>query len=120
HRALPPGQHRRGYETGRVGPVLEEEPAPIDQAVEPWPVVGAEAAPDREVVGAVEDVDRIHLDPTHVFDEARQARGTQAVGPRPGQVLALEEQGGDRADWEDGVRHGPGGYQPGVAAQGVR
>ena len=120
HRALPPGQHRGGHETGRVGPVLEEEPAAVDQPVEPGPVVGAEAAPDREVVGPVEHVDRIHLQPAHVLDEARQARGGEPVGARPGQVLPLQEQGGDRAEREDGVRHRPGGYQPGAAAQGVR
>jgi hypothetical protein len=58
-------------------------------------------------VGAVEHVDRIHLQPAHVLDEAGQARGGERAGARPDQVLPLQEQGGDRSEREDGVRHGP-------------
>ena len=80
-----------------MGPVLEEEPPVVDEPVEPRAIVGAEATPHREIVGAVQDIDGIHLDAAHVLDEAAEAGRGQPGRARSGQVLALEEQRADRA-----------------------
>ena len=84
-------------------PVLEEQPPAIDQPIEALAVVGAEPAPDGQVVGAIEDVDRVHLQAPDVFDEATQAPRRQPGRARPREVLALEEEGRDRAGREDGT-----------------
>ena len=68
-------------------PVLEEEPAAVDEAIEARPLVGAEAAPHREIVRALHHVDRVHLETAHVLDEPGQAVGREAVGARTTQML---------------------------------
>src|SRR5205823_4499843 len=75
HGAPPPRQHRGRHEARGVRPVLEQEPAAVDEPVEPRAVVGAEAAPHRHVMGAGEDVDGVELEPAHVLDEAAEAPG---------------------------------------------
>src|SRR5437667_118945 len=60
-------------------------------------VVRAEAAPHREVVGAIEDVDGIQLEPADVFDEATEAPGGQRGRAGAAEVLPLEEERGDGA-----------------------
>jgi len=97
HRAPPPRKIRRRHEAGRVRPVLEQPPALIDLAIEPRPVVRPESAPDRQVVRALQDVDRVELNPADVLDEAAQARRRQRGRARPGEMLALQEERGDGA-----------------------
>ena len=86
-------------------PVLEEEAAPVDEPVEPRALVGAEAAPEREVVRAVEDVDRVELEAARVLDELDEPPGGQPAGARARQMLPLEEERGDRAEGERRDRH---------------
>src|SRR5213595_2817337 len=72
HGAPPPRQRGGRHEAGGVRPVLEEQPASVDEPVEPRALVRAEAAPYRQIVGALEHVDRVQLEPTHVLDEAAE------------------------------------------------
>jgi len=37
-------------------------------------------------------VDRVHLDAAHVFDEARQSVGSQAMGARATEMLPVQEE----------------------------
>ena len=97
HGASPPGQHGGRDEAGGVGPVLEEEAAPIDDPVEPRAIVGAEAAPHGEVVGALEHVDRVELETAHVLDEAGEPVCGEGQRARPREVLTLEKERGHRA-----------------------
>ena len=92
HRALPPRQHRGGHEAGGVRPVFQEEAAVVDEPVEPPSLIRPEAAPHREVVGALHHVDRVHLDAAHVLDEARQTVRSQAMGARATEVLPVQEE----------------------------
>src|SRR5262249_31057497 len=85
----------------------EEQPAAVDEPVEPRTVVRAEAAPHRQVVRAVDNVDRVELDSADVLDEAREARRRECGGLRPRQVLALEEERGDSAETNAAARHAP-------------
>src|SRR2546425_8852670 len=78
-------------------PVLEEEPATIDQPVEPRAVVRAEAGPHGQIVRAVEDVDGIELEPTHVLDKATETLGGQRGRLRAGEMLPLQEERGHGA-----------------------
>src|SRR4026208_1714520 len=105
HRPLPPRQHRDRHEARGVSPVLEQETAAIHQAVEPRPVVRAEAAPYREGVGAREHADRRHLDTAHVLGEAGEPRRGEPVRARAGQMLAVEEERGHRAPGNNPLRH---------------
>jgi len=52
----------------------------------------------REVVGAIEHVDGVELEPAHVFHEAAEPSGGEAGRSRPVEVLALEEKRGDGAE----------------------
>ncbi len=72
--------------------MLEEEPAAVDEAIEARPLVGAEAAPHREIVRALHHVDRVHLETAHVLDEARQSVGRQAMGARATEMLPVQEE----------------------------
>jgi hypothetical protein len=47
-------------------------------------------------VGAIEDVDGVHLEPAHVLDEAAESPGGQRGRARTGEVLPLEKERGDR------------------------
>jgi hypothetical protein len=95
HGAAPPRQHRGRDETRGVRPVLEEQATAIDQAVERGPVVGAEAAPHREVVRTVQDVDRVELDAADVLREPDQASRRERRRARSQQMLPLEKEPGD-------------------------
>ncbi len=86
-------------------PVLEEEPPTVDEPIQPRSFVRAEAAPRREIVCPVEDVDRIELEPTHVFDETRQSARSERARPRSRQMLSLEEERRNGAQREDGPHH---------------
>ena len=55
-------------------PVLEQHAPAVDQPVEGGAIVGAEPAPERQMVGALDDVDRVELDAAVVLGEAREAR----------------------------------------------
>ncbi len=96
HRAPPPRQHRDRHEARGVGPVLHEEPAAIDETVEARAIERPEAAPDREVVRAVDHVDGVHLDAARVLREAEEAAGRERVAAGPPEVLPVEEEGADR------------------------
>ena len=76
-------------------PVLEELPAPVEPAVEARPVVGPEATPHGEVVGAIQHVDRVHLDAADVLREADDPGCGQRAAPRTREMLARQEQRGD-------------------------
>ena len=78
-------------------PVLEEEPAAVDEPVELRAVVRAEAAPHGQVVRAVEDVDGIELEPAHVLDEATQAPRRQRGRAGAAEMLSLQEERGGGA-----------------------
>jgi hypothetical protein len=80
-----------------VRPVLEQQALVVDEPVEVPAVVRAEAAPQGEVVGAVEDVDGVELEPADVLDEAGQAPGRERRPPRLPEMLAFEEERGDRS-----------------------
>src|SRR5437867_10105413 len=86
-------------------PVLEQEPAPVGESVEPRAVVRAEAAPHREVVRSLEDVDGVQLKPAHVFDEAAEAPGGERGRAGAGEVLPLEEERGDGAQRDGATWH---------------
>src|SRR5204862_6307730 len=88
----------------RGGPGREGEAAPVDGPVEPLLVRGAEAAPEGQVVGPVQDVDRIELEPTRVVDEPDKPSRRQPAGPWPPEVLALEEERRDGPERDDGSR----------------
>ena len=92
HGAPPPRQRRRRHEAGRVRPVLEQQPALVDEPIEPRAIVRAEAAPHGQVVRALQHVDGVHLDPAHVLDEAREPSLGQPRRARPRQVLSLEKE----------------------------
>src|SRR5205814_2847979 len=79
----------------RVGPVFKEQAATIHEPVEPRAVVGSEAAPQRQIVRAIEHVDRVELHAAHVLDESAKPRRGEWACPRPRQVLPLEEERGD-------------------------
>src|SRR4030095_13432934 len=78
---------------------LYEKRAPVatPPRFEPRPVVRAEPAPHRQIVGAVEHIDGVELDPADVLHEPPQARRGEGGRVRPGEVLALEEERGDGA-----------------------
>src|SRR5262245_41823939 len=105
HSAPPPRQRGGRHEAGGVRPVLEEQPAPVHEPVEARTVVGAEAAPHRQVVRALEHVDRVELKSADVLDEAREARRRERGGVGSRQVLALEEERGDGAETDPARRH---------------
>ena len=105
-----------------MGPVLEENPAPVDHPVERRAVVGPEPAPDRQVVGPLEDVDRVELDSTDVFGKAREPARRERRRARPRQMLALEKERRDSAQRKGGASHRrmlPRGVGP-VNAPGFR
>src|SRR6185295_2137044 len=79
----------------------------VDEPVEPRAVIRAEAAPHRQVVRALEHVDRVELNSADVLDEAREARRCERGGVGPRQVLALEEERGDGAETDAARRHAP-------------
>src|SRR5206468_3273299 len=114
HRAPPPWQRRRGHETRGVRPVLEEQPTIIDESIQPRAIVGAEPAPQREVVRALEDVDRIHRDAADVLREATETPGRQRGGARARQLMPLDEQRADGAQRKQGAWHLGGDYHCGA------
>jgi len=54
---------------------------------------------------ALEDVDRVHLQPADVLHEADEARGGERAAAWPGEVLALEEERRDCAERQSGATH---------------
>ena len=95
HGPAPPRQHRGRHQARRVRPVLEQQPPLVDQPVQTRAVVRPEAAPQGQVVRALEDVDGVELQTAHVLDEADEPGGRERRHPRAGQVLPLEEERGD-------------------------
>src|SRR2546425_13224104 len=91
-------------------PVLEEEPAAVDEPIEPRAVVRAEAAPHRQVVRAVEDIDGIELEPAHVLDETAEALGRQRGRLWAGEMLPLQEERGDGAQGNAAAWHAAQGF----------
>jgi len=61
-----------------VRPVLEEQTLAVDEAVEIRALVRPEAAPHGEVMGALEHVDRVDLQPAYVLGEAQRRRAVSA------------------------------------------
>ena len=96
HGAPPRGEMLDGHEAGGVRPVLEERAPAVGQFVEGGPVVGAEPAPHGQVVGAIDDVDGIELQAPRIRQQCPDARGGEGAAARAAQVLALEEEGGNR------------------------
>ena len=70
-----------------MGPVFKEQAATIHEPVEPRAVVGSEAAPHRQIVRAIEHIDRVELHAAHVLDESAKARRREWACPGPRQVL---------------------------------
>ena len=96
--ATPAPGRRRGPST-RTG-------AGVGRRAGPRPaVVGPEAAPQREVVGALDHVDGIDLESPDVLHEGEQGGGGEPPGPRPREVLAGQEEGGHGAAADDGSGH---------------
>src|SRR5207247_5487589 len=110
HRAPPPRQRRRGHETRGVRPVLEEQPPTVDHAIQPCAIVGAEPAPQREIVRALQHVDRIHLDAADVLREATETLRRQRGRARAREVLALQEERANRARRDRRAWHPAGDY----------
>jgi hypothetical protein len=54
---------------------------------------------------ALEHVDRVHLEAADVLDEPYEAGGRERAASRPGQMLSLEEERGDRAQRQRGSGH---------------
>ena len=90
-----------------MSPVLEEQAATVSDAVERGAVVRPEATPDRQVVSALEHVDRVHLQPANVFHEAAETPGAERRDTRASEMLALEEERGDPGPRDDDGRHAP-------------
>ncbi len=88
------------------GPV----PAFVDEFVEPRAVVRPESGPDREVVSALQDVDRVDLDPAHVLGEPDEALHRQLLRARPGEMLAFEEERFDRVQRKGAGQHSARDY----------
>ena len=86
-------------------PVLEEHAPAVDQPIQCGTVVRAEAAPQRQVVRAVDDVDRVELNAADGLGETGEARGGQPPRPRSIELLAFEEQRRGGAHGEDGPTH---------------
>ena len=84
-------------------PVLEQQPTLIYEAIEARAIVAPEATPYRQVMGAIEHVDRVELHAADVFDEANQTAGAERVTARPRQMLALEEERPDSVQ-RDGLQ----------------
>ena len=105
HRPAPGREVRRRHQAGGVGPVLEQEPPAVDEPLHGRAVVGSEAAPQREVVGALDHVDGVDLEPPDVLHEGQQGGGGEPAGPRPREVLAGQEEGGHGAAAEGGSGH---------------
>jgi hypothetical protein len=89
-----------------MSPVLEEQPAAIGEALEGLPVVGPEAAPQRQVMGSLHHVDRVELEPAHVLDEGDQGARGQPARPRAREVLSGQEERGGGAAADPGRGHG--------------
>jgi hypothetical protein len=79
-------------QAGGVRPVLEEDATPVDEPLERAAVVDAEAAPQGEMVRALDDVDRVELDPAGRRREAFQARRGETAGARAIEQLARQEE----------------------------
>ena len=105
HGSPPPGQQGHRHQAGRMRPVLEEQTAPMDEPVQAHAVVGSEAAPQREVVGPLDDIDGVDLKPARVFHEAAQPVGSERQRARAREVLSLEKEAAHRAQGEDGASH---------------
>src|SRR5262245_41519386 len=84
-------------------PVLEQHATPIDEAIERAAIVDAEPAPRREVVRAIEHVDRIHRYAARVARERDERTTGQPAAARTVEMLAGEEQRGDGAERKDGL-----------------
>src|SRR5262249_10686599 len=78
----------------------EQRATLVDEAIEGALVVGPEPAPQREVVGAIDDVDRVELQSPGVSDELLNAGRGERMPPGAAKVLALEEERGDGAQRE--------------------
>ena len=61
-------------------PVFEQHAPAIDEPIEGRAVVGAEAAPRGQVVRALDDVDRVDLEPAGVGDERFEVLSRRAAG----------------------------------------
>jgi len=105
HGAPPQREFRGRNQARRVRPVLEQDAFPVEQPVERRAVVDAEPVPQRQVVRALEHVDRVELDAAGVRREALEAPGGQAPAARAIEVLALDEERGDGAWGDDRRRH---------------
>src|SRR6185295_17126238 len=119
HRAPPVGEVRRRNEAGGVGPVLEEEAPLVDGPGEGAPVVGAEAAPDREVVRAVDDVDRVELDAAGVGGKGDEAAGGEGGGGAGGGGGGVGRGGGRAGGGKGGGLAGDTGRES-IASVRVR
>jgi len=62
-------------------------------------------------VRALQDIDGVDLESTHVFDEAAEPPGGQPGRARAGEVLPLEEERGDRGQRKRRAWHPDGDYQ---------
>jgi hypothetical protein len=80
-----------------VRPILEQDAAPVYELLQRLPVEGTEAAPERQVMRAIDDVDRVELEPADVLHEACQAPRRQPARERTIEVLARDEERGDGA-----------------------
>ena len=92
HHPAPAREMVGRHQAGGMRPVLEEQAAPVDETIERLLVVGTEAAPQRQVMRAVNDVDRVELDAARVGGERQQGARGEPAGPRAGEVLAFEKE----------------------------
>jgi hypothetical protein len=88
-----------------VSPVFEQQPLAVHQVIEAVVLVGPEAAPGREVVRSLEDVDRVELQAADALGEADEPRRRERLRAGPSQMLALQEERRDGAQGEDTARH---------------
>jgi hypothetical protein len=105
HRPAPRRKVCGRDQAGDVRPVLEQHAAAVDEPLERHTIEGTEAAPQRQVMGAIDDVDRVELDSACVLGEASEARSGQPTRTRPIQLLTLQEERSDGAEGEDRRAH---------------
>ena len=79
------------HEARTVGPVFEQHPLPVHQAIQRRAVEGPETAPGRQVVPALQDVDRVELQAPGVLDEAAQALRAEAKATGLEEMLPADE-----------------------------
>jgi hypothetical protein len=103
-------QPRHRDDGGVVRPVLEELAVPLEELLEHGGAVVVEATEQDVVVGALDDVDRVHLHEPHALDLTVDGGRRRAASRIRQQSLRLQQQSSSRRRWNDGEGRGGGAH----------